>query len=147
MTLLFRGHILRFIHPNTAIEMNNKQHCSIQSRYSPAARALSFVLLAFVLYGSTVEAAHRHGQVLKSNGQTSSSVQDSSQSDQGVSGNPSCSDCLICQLHQNFSSALTSFALLDVPTPICTSISCHAGLAVDSQYCTPRRGRAPPSAS
>jgi hypothetical protein len=108
-------------------------------------RALSLVLLVFIICGTTVEAAHNHGNLPGSNKVTSTA----NFSDQGTestlgTSSPGCSDCLICQLHQNFSSTVIS-----VPPSI--GLSTHSfrtfnltTVSVHSQTATPQRGRAPP---
>jgi hypothetical protein len=127
--------------------MNDKLNSRIHGGSSTSARALSLLLLALILYGSTVEAAHRHGRVLVSSQETSTSIQDSSQANQALNGKPSCSDCLICQLQQNFSSTLTSFALLDTPVAASIPTSHDSSGKFHSRYCSPLRGRAPPITS
>ena len=83
---------------------NNKSHSGFQLTHGVYSRVLSLVLLAFVFYGTTVEATHRHGRILTSTTATSASGSDSPS---GFAGNLSgCNDCLICQLHLSFSTAV-----------------------------------------
>jgi hypothetical protein len=108
-------------------------------------RALSIVLLAFIICGTTVEAAHNHGNLAGSN----SVISDAQFSDPATEGklgssSPGCGDCLICQLHQNFSATVIS-------VPPSMGLSTHSfrifnltTVSVHSQTATPQRGRAPP---
>src|SRR6266513_1238354 len=67
------------------------------------ARVLSFLLLSFIVYGTTVEAAHQHGNLFRGRdvaGSTSvSNLGSGTTRSTNLSG---CADCLICQLHQHF---------------------------------------------
>jgi hypothetical protein len=108
-------------------------------------RALSIVLLAFIVCGTTVEAAHNHSNLVGSNSVTSAAhfSDPATESKLGTSL-PGCSDCLICQLHQNFSATVIS-------VPPSMGLSTHSfrtfnltTVSVHSETATPRRGRAPP---
>lgn len=144
----FDGLYYRSFNLRTAREVKSRYCKGIQFRYPLVARGLSSLLLAFILYGSTVESAHRHGRILSTNErQSSSSVSNPSHLNQDVSGTISCSDCLICQLHQGFSSAQGNYFLLDTPTLTKAPASYRDVVAFQSEYRTPRRGRAPPSIS
>src|SRR5678816_2946682 len=70
-------------------------------------RGLGLLLVLFVFYGTTIEAAHRHGKISSASNHAASFVEHESGS--GISNTkPGCHDCLICQLHQNFSATLIS---------------------------------------
>src|SRR5690242_3511502 len=70
-------------------------------------RWLGLLLVLFVFYGTTIEAAHRHGRVVSTASPTTSLVEHDFGS--GISNTtPGCNDCLICQLHQNFSATVIS---------------------------------------
>ena len=70
-------------------------------------RGLGLLLVLFVFYGTTVEAAHCHGRIISTSSQAGTVVESDSRS--GISTTkPGCNDCLICQLHQNFSATLIS---------------------------------------
>jgi len=71
------------------------------------ARTLGLILIAFILYGTTVEAAHRHGRILTSRSDVSS-VANPNSGNSSSGTRSSCNDCLICQLHQHFSNGLIS---------------------------------------
>ena len=85
--------------------VNSKRHSSLNGSRA-FSRVLSFLLLGFIFYGTTLEAVHKHGRVgeLSSQG---AAVQQTGKADESANL-AAGSDCLICQLHQNFSSAVTA---------------------------------------
>jgi len=115
----------------------------LQNRRSAFERGLGLLLTVFILYGTTVEAAHRHGRILPSDSGAASLVQ-SEQTSTPVGGKTGCSDCLICQLHQNFSTTLIVFRLVDPPTHSRLQITTTIAPDVLSQIAGPTSGRAPP---
>src|SRR5215207_5550219 len=78
-------------------------------------RWLGLLLVVFILYGTTVEAAHRHGRV-RSRFSGATSLVAPEQTTTPATSKSGCSDCLICQLHQSFTTTLTVFRLGDPPT-------------------------------
>jgi hypothetical protein len=118
----------------------------LKNRNATLARGLSLLLVVFILYGTTVEAAHRHGRV-RSTTTGSSSLIDPNLVKDLANSKSSCSDCLICQLHQNFSATLISVR------PNLNSVGLNAPskrldpVVIRSQTSTPRTGRAPPKAN
>jgi hypothetical protein len=107
---------------------------------------LSFLLLGFIVYGTTVEAAHTHGNLAA----TKTVVGASSFSDPATDAKtttklPGCGDCLICQLHQNFSATLISVPPSIGPLAVSSHFFNLAAVSVVTQTNAPRRGRAPPS--
>ena len=108
-------------------------------------RWLGLLLAVFILYGTTVEAAHRHGRVLTHNGATSLVNQD--QTTSPVNGKSGCSDCLICQLHQNFNTTLIVVRLVDPPKQVLIKTPDAIPPDVLSPLIGPTAGRAPPSIS
>jgi hypothetical protein len=123
----------------------NKSHNGFQLRHDGYSRVLSLVLLAFVLYGTTVETAHRHGRILTSADTTSASGSGSSN---GFAGNISgCNDCLICQLHQSFSTAVINIRSCDAPELVRTKYFSTATVPLNSRSNIPQSGRAPPVTS
>jgi hypothetical protein len=116
---------------------------SLQNRRSAFERGLGLLLTVFILYGVTVESAHRHGRVLASDNGSASLVQ-SEHSETPVGSKSGCSDCLICQLHQNFSATLIAFRLVDPPTQLRLQITTSIPPDVLSQLAGPTSGRAPP---
>jgi hypothetical protein len=104
------------------------------------------LLIAFILYGTTVEAAHRHGRVLSDNGDLSS-VSNSDKSGNPAGAQTGCGDCLICQLHQNFNSTLIAFRLSDPPVRVLYTTTTFVAPDLLSRIISPLAGRAPPSIS
>src|SRR5690349_20270088 len=80
---------------------------SFTKRRIEFSRALSLLLVAFIVYGTTIEAAHRHGRFLPQTPATSSQVVPE-KPDGSLNTNTSCTDCLLCQLHQQFTATLIS---------------------------------------
>jgi hypothetical protein len=114
-------------------------------RHGAFSRVLSFLLLGFIVYGTTVEAAHTHGNLARPN----SGVGVSTFSDPATDTNASntllgCGDCLICQLHHGFSATLISTPpTLDSAT-LKSRVFNTSEVLVHSETASPRRGRAPP---
>src|SRR5215813_6813008 len=87
---------------------------AIQNHGATLKRGLGLLLVLFIFYGTTVEAAHCHGLTRpQSNSATSLTNPDSGASTTRTK--PGCNDCLLCQLHQNFSATLISVKLNTTP--------------------------------
>jgi hypothetical protein len=116
----------------------------LHNRGAAFTRWLSLLLVVFILYGTTVEAAHRHGRTLPLASSTAAHF--SNEQSQNLSTNKSgCNDCLICQLHQNFTSTLIVLRLKhDPPARIPQQITALAHEDLLSQIISPQAGRAPP---
>lgn len=105
-------------------------------------RALSLLLVAFILYGTTIEVAHSHGRVPRN--PTSASLITTENFDGLFTGKTKGKDCLLCQLHQNFNATLISVK------PNITSVDTQSlrgsteRVPVESRINIPRSGRAPP---
>ncbi len=115
---------------------------------SITSRTIAFLLLLLVVFGSTVEAAHRHGalsQLDKSSLTTSVTNQDASTDLAGRSLR--CHDCLICQLHQNFAATLVTAHTQGAALPSREQFLEAARIALQSRVNSPGRGRAPPLTS
>jgi len=111
-------------------------------------RALSLLLLGLIVYGTTIEAAHTHGNLIAANGAIASSTFSDPASETKANGNLlGCGDCLICQLHQNFSATVIAVPPSIVPTSLTSRFSNFTAVSVHSQSTTPRTGRAPPQTS
>ena len=109
-------------------------------------RWLNVLLVVFILYGTTVEAAHRHGLTLPSS--TSANTQlDSEHSKNLGNTKTGCNDCLICQLHQNFTTTLIALRQNDPPVQAPVRVVTIAPRDLLSEIITPLAGRAPPSIS
>lgn len=115
---------------------------TFQNRNVGFKRWLGLSLVVFILYGTTVEAAHRHGRVLPSSG--SASLVQTEQTNSPVGNKTGCGDCLICQLHQNFTTTLVAFRLADPPNQLQLRTSAEIPPDVHCQTAGPTAGRAPP---
>jgi hypothetical protein len=109
-------------------------------------RWLGLFLVVFILYGTTVEAAHRHGRIRSTESGATSLVEPEQTTTPGTSKS-GCSDCLICQLHQSFNTTLTVFRLGDPPNQQPLPITAGVLPNVLSQTTGPPAGRAPPFSS
>ena len=115
----------------------------LQFHSSKFSRWLGLLLIAFILYGTTVEAAHRHGRVFTDNNDVTSLTR-SEQTANTSGGQTGCSDCLICQLHQNFSTTLIALRLDDPPIRILLRATTIVTPDLLSRIISPLAGRAPP---
>ena len=107
-------------------------------------RLIAGLLLVFVIYGTTIEAAHRHGRILKSEQSSSTSVS-SHGGTQGVPGSlRSCGECLICQLHQHFSASLITVRLKDSPLTSVAEIFHSSRQSIQTRAVSTQAGRGPP---
>src|SRR5215510_1706631 len=109
-------------------------------------RALGVLLILFILYGTTVEAAHRHGGVLSSTTGASSLVDDS-QTKSTTTSKSSCNACLLCQLHQNLSNSLIAVAPDSHSLDLQVIFRSFDRVLVHSISEAPQSGRAPPKAN
>lgn len=116
----------------------------LHNRGAAFTRWLSLLLVVFILYGTTVEAAHRHGRVLPSPSTTAAHF--ANEQSQNLSTNKTgCNDCLICQLHQNFTTTLIVLRLKHEPPARTTQqVTTVAHEHLPSQIISPQAGRAPP---
>ena len=111
------------------------------------ARVLSFLLLAFIFYGTTVEAAHKHVTVVEpANTSNSTVISDSSQGSELTAKLAGCGECLICQLHQHSSASLTSERDAEALQQIRLGVFEPQAQSVSNGVVRPRQGRAPPLA-
>ena len=100
---------------NTHLTVTSMLTKAIQNHGATLKRGLGLLLVLFIFYGTTVEAAHRHGvAATQTNGATSVTNPNSGASSTS-SAKPGCSDCLLCQLHQNLSATLISVKLNAAP--------------------------------
>lgn len=120
----------------------------VTAKPSPVSRAISLLLLVLIVCGITVEAVHRHnGIAAASLSNQTTSLSNTGTTQDTTFGRVNCSDCLICQLHKNFSSALLSSRSVWYPPPLREQYFEIATIAFHSGINTPRRGRAPPFTS
>lgn len=118
----------------------------LQFRRATFSRWLGLLLIALIFYGTTVEAAHRHGRTLPENGNVAS-LTHSEQTANPASSSNGCSDCLICQLHQNFSTSLIALRLNDPPAQLLQRTTTVVVPDLLARMISPLAGRAPPSIS
>lgn len=140
-------------HPYTACENSNipnKQvtrdtDLQLASRHSAFARLLSLLLLGFIFYGTTVEAAHSHRRLARAtNVEHSSSASVPGSETETRTNLVGCGDCLICQLHQNFSTGIVSAGPDVSPSVLNSSFFKLNTVSVHSHTSTAQTGRAPP---
>jgi hypothetical protein len=110
------------------------------------ARGLGLLLVLFIFYGTTIEAAHGHGRVPSTASHAGSLVEPDTGS--GISTTkPGCSDCLICQLHQNFSATVISVKPIGEQITRITHSRRSEPISIRSLASSPSHGRAPPQAN
>ena len=110
-------------------------------------RAIGLLLVLFIFYGTTVEAAHRHGVATPQSNNAVSVTNPNAGASRPFSARPGCSDCLICQLHQNFSATLISVKLNTTPLARVTHARSFELVSIRSIADSPQSGRAPPQAN
>lgn len=114
-----------------------------QLRDAGFSRWLGVLLIAFILYGTTVEVAHRHGRVL-SNKSDVTSFTHSERSGNLTGAQTGCGVCLICQLHQNLGTTLIALRLNDSPTRVLHRTTAVVAPHLLSRITSPLAGRGPP---
>ena len=119
---------------------------AFQNHRANLKRGIGLFLVVFILYGTTVEAAHRHGRILPSPS-TATSLIAPEQTSTPFANNSACSDCRICQLHQDFNTTLIAFRIADPPKQVRVILTATRPLVVRSQVTGPTSGRAPPTIS
>jgi len=120
---------------------------AIQNHGATLKRGLGLLLVLFIVYGTTVEAAHRHGVGTPQSNSTASVTNPNSDASGTFHAKPGCSDCLICQLHQNFSATLISVKLNTTPLVRVTHALEFNPVSIRSITYSPQSGRAPPQAN
>ena len=119
---------------------------AFQNQSASMKRGLGLLLLVFIVYGTTVEAAHSHGKV----GPPSNAAvafEPAGSTSTKTTTQPGCSDCLICQLHQNFSATLISVKPVAEPLVRQTYTPQLDPVSISSTTHSPQSGRAPPQAN
>ena len=114
---------------------------------SAFSRALSVLLLILIVYGTTVEAAHRHGGAAAIHQVSTATLFDSETAKTPGVNLLGCGDCLICQLHQNFSTSLICIREVQTTITVRPQFSEASILAIQSRINLPKAGRAPPELS
>jgi hypothetical protein len=119
---------------------------AFQNQSANLKRGLGLLLLVFIFYGTTVEAAHRHGRVVPPSNSAASSF-DKTGTTSTTPTTQGCSDCLICQLQKNFSATLISVKPLAEASVRHTLTPQLNPVSIRSIAHSPQSGRAPPSVS
>jgi hypothetical protein len=116
---------------------------AFQNQSANLKRGLGLLLVIFIFYGTTVEAAHGHGRVLLTTN-NATSLADANQTSTLGGSKIGCNDCLICQLHQSFNTTLVGFRVAEPPTQLRVQVIATLPHDVLSQVTGPTSGRAPP---
>lgn len=119
---------------------------ALQNHRTSLKRWLGLSLVLFILYGTTVEAAHRHGRILPA-ASSAASITDPHSTSTTSNTQSGCSDCLICQLHQNFSATLISVKPITTAVSRLTYLRRSLPVSIRSIANSPQSGRAPPQAN
>ncbi len=141
------GHPYITVYDSKAVlkNVNRRSHSDLVRPQAAFTRVLSFLLLSFIVYGTTVEAAHKHGNLVRARDVAGpASVSDPGSGTIRGTNFSGCGDCLICQLHLQFSTTLTSRPPTVVPASLRSRIFSLTAISVTSRTDAPRRGRAPP---
>ena len=109
-------------------------------------RWLNLLLVVFILYGTTVEAAHRHGLVQPSSNSANAQFDNEHSKNLG-NAKTGCNDCLLCQLHQNLTTTLIALRSDAPPVRLPQRVAIAVPQNLLSRIITPVAGRAPPSIS
>lgn len=125
--------------------MNNERHLSLFRPHSALARVVSLLLLSFIVYGTTVEAAHTHsGGTVQPTAVESTNVSNLEKELSTTTNLSLCGDCLICQLHQQFSASVVEVPPSLLPSTESLTHFSIVTSAFQSPTAAPRTGRAPP---
>lgn len=116
-------------------------------RHASFSRALSLLLLVFVLYGTTVAAAHRHGRILDAESGSATSVSQPNNSSTLNGGQLGCNECALCQFHRHSSTALITIRISTAELNTHLETQDAGPIALKSQTNAPQQGRAPPFTS
>jgi hypothetical protein len=119
---------------------------AFQNQNANLKRGIGLLLLIFIVYGTTVEAAHRHGGVAPA-AQNAVAFEQTGSTSTTPKTQPGCSDCLICQLHQNFSATLLSVKPFTESLVGQTFTPQLDPVSIRSITHSPQSGRAPPQAN
>ena len=120
---------------------------AFQNQTASLKRGLGLLLLIFIVYGTTVEAAHRHGTAAPAAHNAAASFDKTGSTSTTPITQPGCGDCLICQLHQNFSATLISVKPLAEPLVRHTDTPQSVPVSIRSIAHSPHSDRAPPQAN
>jgi len=119
---------------------------AFQNQRASMKRGLGLLLLVFIVYGTTVEAAHRHGRVAQA-AHSAVAFEQTGSTNTNTKTLPGCSDCLLCQLHQNFSDTLISVKPVAEPLVRQTFTPQSDPVSISSSNQSSQSDRAPPKAN
>ena len=122
-------------------------HLSSMTRQSAISRAVVGLLLVFVIYGTTIEAAHRHGRIFAAEQSKTHSLSTNETAGDNSSTSLSCAECLICQLQQHFSASLVTVRDSNSPAMTLSEVAGFTSPSIKSRSTTSSLGRAPPFTS
>jgi len=127
--------------------VNTERSHRLVRSHGPLARVLCFLLLGFIVYGTTVEAAHTHGALTAAKSTVTAASFSTPESEANTATKlVGCGDCLICQLHQQFSASVIAAPPSIIPSSLASRHFKTTATAVRSETAAPRSGRAPPKA-
>ena len=132
---------------NTHLTVTSMLTKTIQNHGATLKRGLGLLLVLFIFYGTTVEAAHRHGVAATQSNSAASVTNPNSGASSTSNAKPGCSDCLLCQLHQNLSATLISVKLNAAPIVRVTHAQKFDPVSIRSIAYSSQSGRAPPQAN
>ena len=107
-------------------------------------RVVGLLLVLFILYGTTVQAAHSHFRSIDRTAGSTLSIGNSGLDKNLSTNSPGCNDCLICQLHHGFSTTLISIKSDLKPSSLRGKLSAPTLVLMQSETAAPQTGRAPP---
>src|SRR6266567_5237428 len=109
-------------------------------------RALGYLLLLLIAYGTTVEAVHSHGSVSLDRPGVAA-ISDAGGSDASDTGHSHHTECPMCQFQQQLFNGLVHAPLFALTPSAQIASDCAPAVVYPSISTTIRRGRAPPLAS
>ena len=126
-------------------KMSSERHSKLAKPHGAFTRILSLLLLGLIVFGTTVEAAHTHGNLRAANTIVgASNFSEPAKETKTPTNLTGCGDCLICQLHQGFSTTVISVPPSLVASSLRSRVFNSTTVSAHSQVTSPRRGRAPP---
>jgi hypothetical protein len=148
LTAAFYHSIIAFQTTNTDCNVNTVKKSEPGNTHTDFRRVLAFLLVGLILFGTTIQAAHRHGTAVAGDDSPASVSLATSKPGQNSSTTIiDCGDCLICQLQQSFSAALITHRGFDSPDLQIVLFSLSGPHNFLSTVSPTQTGRAPPFTS
>src|SRR5688500_15016766 len=134
---------------NTTLRtVTRRRHSTGLYRRTSLVRVISSLLLVLIVYGTTIEAAHKHGRLFKAEAsELSLSVSQPNAPTKVGDGRFGCSECLICQLQKNFSATLITVRVVSSQPRSRLELQIPRPTAFKSLTSAPHKGRGPPLTS